>query len=694
MKGKNIMAIEKNLKTRIVLTHDEYSALKGKVLKAGEVVLAKVGNTEANGKVSEPIWMMKVGDGTSTVESCPWLVAPAADVYEWAKKSSLDVNDIPTLPISKIDGLSTALNAKATKVTNATSGNFAGLDANGDLTDSGKRADDFAEAGHNHDDVYKKIQTSVAEVGAVDKTLKVSQNAQGVITATPVDIQIAESQVTGLTTKLAGKADTSSLGALASKSTVAEGDLDDALKEKVNAAAEGNHSHLNKDVLDDITSDKVSKWDEVASIDFVNTYAPIKTQAEAETNTRAIAAIKDDADIDSFADVKAELAKKQDTIPANTYDAYGSAADVLGDSSDTATEYTVYGAHAAAAKANDNALDAGEVAARAEGKIDTFLASVTPAGSDAIIDTLQEINEYVGEHGEEFAALSGRVTNIENGTTVVPKASDANTLDGKDSSEFATKAQGAKADTAVQEVVTGATSGTIKVDGEEVKVAGFDTLANTVNITHIGELNRLSGAIDAINYAELPKKADKVTNATEGNFAGLDKDGNLTDSGKKAGDFATAAQGALADSAVQSVSLASGTNNGTVKLTVDGVDNDNIAVKGLGTAAYKNEADFVSAADGLELNNAINGATAAATSAVEKIGVNAWNESAYKDSTITAELTRIDGEIADLEAASATHLTEITTTANGGLKVTGKNQIDIDTDIVFVLDGGTAKDLI
>lgn len=50
-------------------------------------------------------------------------------------------------------------------------------------------------------------------------------------------------------------------GALASKSTVSETDLDSALKEKVNAAAEGNHSHENKAVLDGITSEKVSSWD-------------------------------------------------------------------------------------------------------------------------------------------------------------------------------------------------------------------------------------------------------------------------------------------------------------------------------------------------------------------------------------------------------------------------------------------------
>ncbi len=46
------------------------------------------------------------------------------------------------------------------------------------------------------------------------------------------------------------KATVDALGALASKSKVAEDDLEDTLKEKVNAASEGNHSHLNKALLD------------------------------------------------------------------------------------------------------------------------------------------------------------------------------------------------------------------------------------------------------------------------------------------------------------------------------------------------------------------------------------------------------------------------------------------------------------
>ena len=46
------------------------------------------------------------------------------------------------------------------------------------------------------------------------------------------------------------KATVDALGALASKSKVAEDDLTDELKQKVNAASEGNHAHLNKDLLD------------------------------------------------------------------------------------------------------------------------------------------------------------------------------------------------------------------------------------------------------------------------------------------------------------------------------------------------------------------------------------------------------------------------------------------------------------
>ena len=70
-------------------------------------------------------------------------------------------------------------------------------------------------------------------------------------------------------------------------------------------------------------------------------------------------------------------------------------------------------------------------------------------------------------------------------------------------------------------------------------------------------------ADSALQASDIAGKADKVSGATADNFAGLDANGNLKDSGSKASDFATAAQGAKADTAIQSVKV-----NGTA-LTPD-----------------------------------------------------------------------------------------------------------------------------
>lgn len=54
------------------------------------------------------------------------------------------------------------------------------------------------------------------------------------------------------------------LGSLAQKSVVSESDLDTALAEKVNAASEGNHAHLNKELLDTYTQTEANLADAVA----------------------------------------------------------------------------------------------------------------------------------------------------------------------------------------------------------------------------------------------------------------------------------------------------------------------------------------------------------------------------------------------------------------------------------------------
>ena len=51
---------------------------------------------------------------------------------------------------------------KADKVKSATAGNFAGLDSSGNLTDSGKKPGDFAAASHAHTDKADKVKSATA----------------------------------------------------------------------------------------------------------------------------------------------------------------------------------------------------------------------------------------------------------------------------------------------------------------------------------------------------------------------------------------------------------------------------------------------------------------------------------------------------------------------------------------------------
>lgn len=55
----------------------------------------------------------------------------------------------------------------------------------------------------------------------------------------------------------------------------------------------------------------------------------------------------------------------------------------------------------------------------------------------------------------------------------------------------------------------------------------------------------------------------------------------------------------------QSVTLATGTNNGTLKITVGGTTTDNVAVRGLKSAAYTDSSAYATAAQGTKADNAL-----------------------------------------------------------------------------------------
>lgn len=104
--------------------------------------------------------------------------------------------------------------------------------------------------------------------------------------------------------------------------------------------------------------------------------------------------------------------------------------------------------------------------------------SVATQISEAI--TAENLDQYATD--TELTALDGRVevlegkVDVEKVSTAVQSAKDyADGLAGN----YATAAQGALADSAVQSVVAGTTNGTISVDGTEVSVAGLKSAAYT-----------------------------------------------------------------------------------------------------------------------------------------------------------------------------------------------------------------------
>jgi len=96
------------------------------------------------------------------------------------------------------------VNSKADKVASPTAGNFAGLDANGNLTDSTSKAADFATSGH----VHSAATTAVAGfMSAADKTkldgvadgAEVNQNAFSTIAVSGQSNVAADSKTDTLT---------------------------------------------------------------------------------------------------------------------------------------------------------------------------------------------------------------------------------------------------------------------------------------------------------------------------------------------------------------------------------------------------------------------------------------------------------------------------------------------------------------
>ena len=129
-------------------------------------------------------------------------------------------------------------------------------------------------------------------------------------------------------------------------------------------------------------------------------------------------------------------------------------------------------------------------------------------------------------------------------------------------------------------------------------------------------------------------------------------------------DLASGVQTSLgrADTALQkhqTVELDSGTNNGTLKLTVGETATDNIAVKGLGTAAYTASNAYATAAQGTKADNAMPKAGGAFTGAVTVLAPTADMNPATKK--------YVDNAISGVVQFDVQVVTELPTTGKKGV---------------------------
>lgn len=307
-----------------------------------------------------------------------------------------------------------------------------------DLTDYAKKTDVTAE--------INKLNVTDITVGA-DKTLSVISETGGKVTATPVAIQIAESQVTGLEASLAGKqaasANLDKFNAISGNGIVvknADGsystdtnsyltaaDLADyATNETVNAVkatADANKTAI--DAINDTTNGILAQakaYTDANKYDDSQVQAN-KTAIEAINNTTTgiLAKAKEYTDSKVYDDttIKASIKANTDAIAAinNAESGILAQAKTYTDGKSTATD-TLISALDARVTANTEALDSKAsttaleaVKATAEENKKT-IDLILDNPDTAAIDSIKELTKYVEEDGKTTAGLVNRLAGI------------------------------------------------------------------------------------------------------------------------------------------------------------------------------------------------------------------------------------------------------------------------------------------
>lgn len=487
------MAIEKVLNTRIQLKYDSFEnwSNNNPALRAGEVAIAYLATahttaTPDNG--THPV-MFKVGPGN--FNDLPWVSALAADVHTWAKKSEADfktwvkglieVTDIDAYSKKEVDNL---LSANAT-----------------------------ADQAHA-DAVAATAKSEAIAAAATDAAAKVKELADGAVADNTAAIAAINNGSTGILAEAKAYADQAELDAVASAK-----DYTDAREVEIKKYADQAEADALSEAkaYTDAREVEIKKYADQAEADALSAAKTYTDEREAAITT-AYKAYADQTE----ADAKAYADDLKDAILGegikDTFDTLKEIQDWIEGDGVNATELA--SAIAAEAKTREDADKA------INDRIDALNITDGKVANAAMAD---KANSLTDAAKEEVKGVK-----VDNATN----ADKADSL--TDNAKAEVKA--VKVDNAAHADVADKASGLNEAGIAAVKAVKVD------NAAHADDADKLGG-VAAADYA-LKTDAQGYANTAEANAKKYADD--------LAGNYATAAQGAKADSALQSVEVGTG----------------------------------------------------------------------------------------------------------------------------------------
>lgn len=314
------------------------------------------------------------------------------------------------------------------------------------------------------------------------------------------------------------------LGSLAYKSEVAEGDLNADLKAKVNAAAEGNHSHANKALLDTYTQTEADLADAVA-----------KKHAHANADELAKIADGDKAKWDAVvadhltsADKTAlensiKEAKKAGTDANTALEGYKVTNDarVLAVEEDIAEIIDGTNGILAQAKAYADGKDGAIAEAKAAGTTAQSNLEAYQTSNNAALAGVKATADAAAVKTEVESALAGKVDKVEgksliSDSEITRLAGVTNYDDTQVKADIAKKADSATMTTELGKKVDKVTGYSLVADDEIARLAEVDNYDDTALAGRVSDLETASAthALKTEVEAVDAKFANYVTSAS------------------------------------------------------------------------------------------------------------------------------------------------------------------------------------